>query len=56
MFLFDPLLLPPQEAAKVVRDAIATGRSVSQEVVYSDQQLQSIFRPRLYVASTRHAS
>ena len=38
MFLLDSLLLPPQEVAEVVLDAIATGRSGSQEVVGSAQR------------------
>jgi len=56
MFLIDPLLLPPQEACRVVLDAIANGRSVSQEVTFSDQQLQGIFGPNLHLSSTRIAS
>jgi hypothetical protein len=47
MFLVDSLSLPAPEAAKLARDAIALGWSVSQTVVCSDQQLQSVFRPKL---------
>ena len=43
MFLVDSQLLPPQEAAKLVLDAITKGRSVSQKIVCSDQQLKSRF-------------
>jgi hypothetical protein len=56
MFLIDPLLLPPQEACRMVLDAIANGRGVSEEVTYSDQQLQSVFGPNLHPNSTRIAS
>ena len=56
MFLIDSLSLSPQDASKLVLNALANGRSVSQKVVCSDQQLQSIFGPGLYVTSTRRAS
>ena len=56
MFLVDSLFLPPQEVAKAVLDAIAKGQSASQSVVCSDQQLQSIFGPRVYVGGARRAS
>jgi hypothetical protein len=56
MFLVDSMFLPPQEAGKAVLEAIVGCRSVVEKVVCSDQQLQSIFGPRLYVASARRAS
>jgi hypothetical protein len=55
MFLIDPLLLHPQEACRIVLDAIANGRGVSEEETYSDQQLQSVFGPNLHLGSTRQA-
>jgi hypothetical protein len=37
MFLVDSLSLPPQNASKVVQDALANGGSVSEIVVCSGQ-------------------
>jgi hypothetical protein len=45
MFLIDSMGLPPDDASKAVLESISGGRSVSQKVVCSDQQLQSIFGP-----------
>jgi hypothetical protein len=39
MFLVSSLLLPPQEAGKLVAEALAEGRSVSEKVVCSDPTL-----------------
>lgn len=56
VFLVGSLLIPPQEAGKAVAEAIDGGRSSIEKVVCSDQQLQNIFRPRLYDVSARRAS
>ena len=55
MFLIDSLFLPPQEVGKAMVEAMAGSPGAIEEVVSSDQQLQSIFGPRLYVASARRA-
>jgi hypothetical protein len=47
MFLVSSLLLPPQEAGKLVAEAIAEGRSVSEKVVSG---------PTLHFAIARRAS
>lgn len=45
MFLIDSLSLSPQDAIKLVLDALANGRSASQTVVYSGEQPQSMLAP-----------
>jgi hypothetical protein len=56
MFLVDWELLSPQEAANLVLDAITKGRSVSQKIVCSKQQLQSGLGRTLHDCSDRRAS
>ena len=47
MFLIDSMGLPPDKACEAVLESISGGQSVSQKVACSDQQLHSIFGPRL---------
>ena len=56
MFLIDSLFLPPQEVGKAMVEAMAGSPGAIEEVVSSDQQLQSIFRPRICVTNSRLAS
>ena len=56
MFLIDSMSLPPQEVSKAMVEAMVGNRSAIDKVVSSDQQLQSIFRPRICVRNDRLAS
>ena len=56
MLLIDSVFLPPQEVSKAIIEAMDGSRSAIEEVVCSDQQLESIFRPRICVTNDRLAS